>query len=204
MKQYPSIPKQINTSQPVFVFDKLDGSNIRAEWSQKQGFYKFGSRKQLIDSQTKYLGEAIEVIKNDFQPVHSWLLDNKHKQAVIYFEFFGDNSFAGQHIDEPHVCALLDIEIANKGFISPQTLVKDFVGKVRMPRVVAEDIILDNSTIERYSAGNDPNITFEGVVCKAKTDPKMFHNLMFKIKTDKWINKVKSLYKDSKILLDLL
>ena len=44
MKQYPTIPKTIQ-SIDIIAFDKLDGSNIRAEWNPKKGFYKFGSRK---------------------------------------------------------------------------------------------------------------------------------------------------------------
>jgi hypothetical protein len=43
MKTYPSISRDI-VGQPIYAFDKLDGSNIRAEWSKKNGFHKFGSR----------------------------------------------------------------------------------------------------------------------------------------------------------------
>jgi len=44
MKSYPSIPGKHTNGIPLTVFDKLDGSNIRAEWSKKRGFYKFGTR----------------------------------------------------------------------------------------------------------------------------------------------------------------
>lgn len=42
MKQYDSIPKWCTEDfgKPIIAFDKLDGSNIRAEWNQKQCFYK--------------------------------------------------------------------------------------------------------------------------------------------------------------------
>lgn len=55
MKQYPSINGQISYEFPVYVWDKLDGSNIRAEWSKKNGFYKFGTRERLLDSTDKVL-----------------------------------------------------------------------------------------------------------------------------------------------------
>ena len=46
MKQYPSIPglKELEKlkGRKIYVFDKIDGSNIRAEWNPKKGFYKFG------------------------------------------------------------------------------------------------------------------------------------------------------------------
>ena len=48
MKQYPSISgKLVNTK--IYAFDKLDGSNIRGTWSKKRGFYKFGTRTQMLD-----------------------------------------------------------------------------------------------------------------------------------------------------------
>jgi len=39
VKTYPSIDAKICDGQ-YYVFDKLDGSNIRAEWSKKQQLYK--------------------------------------------------------------------------------------------------------------------------------------------------------------------
>lgn len=203
MKQYPSIAKEINTNVPVYIFDKLDGSNIRAEWNDKKGFYKFGSRKKLIDSQTKFLGEAIELINKNFQYVDVWLKENKIKQAVAYFEFFGPNSFAGQHIEEPHECVLLDVEIHNKGFLSPELFLSAFEDKVPTPLCLGRGKYLTEQDKQAIVNGEYPNLV-EGVVCKAKTDPKSFHNLMFKIKTQAWIDKVKSLYKDPNVLLDLL
>ena len=47
MKQYPSISHDIRSVQ-AYAFDKLDGSNIRAEWHPKKGFWKFGSRTRLL------------------------------------------------------------------------------------------------------------------------------------------------------------
>lgn len=50
MKDYPSIPGSSKAPQlPCIAFKKYDGSNIRAEWSKKRGWYKFGTRTQLID-----------------------------------------------------------------------------------------------------------------------------------------------------------
>lgn len=37
MKQYPSITTKFSKAKTI-AFDKLDGSNIRAEWSDKKGF----------------------------------------------------------------------------------------------------------------------------------------------------------------------
>ncbi len=44
MKEYPTIPQSIGTAfrelPNVYVFDKLDGSNLRFEWSKKKSWYK--------------------------------------------------------------------------------------------------------------------------------------------------------------------
>lgn len=46
MKAYPSILSQIRTDVPIIAFDKLDGSNIRAEWSKnKKDFLHLGLEK---------------------------------------------------------------------------------------------------------------------------------------------------------------
>lgn len=46
MKQYPHIEyANKNLGDKIWAFNKYDGSNIRLEWSQKRGFYKFGTKK---------------------------------------------------------------------------------------------------------------------------------------------------------------
>lgn len=49
MKQYPSIPSGIIKNKSFFCFQKIDGSNIRVEWTKKNGLYKFGTRRRLLD-----------------------------------------------------------------------------------------------------------------------------------------------------------
>ena len=63
LKKYPSISQKIRYGYEVYAFDKIDGSQIRAEWDKKLGFHKFGSRKRLLGEDQQYLYEAIELIK---------------------------------------------------------------------------------------------------------------------------------------------
>ena len=89
MKSYPSITTKIDFSKEYYLFDKLDGSNIRAEWSKKQGFYKFGSRTQLLTPDQVNLYPAIEYIKN-MKTYFSELLSDKlakynYESAVCFF-----------------------------------------------------------------------------------------------------------------------
>ena len=80
MKDYWSIPgwKGVELGYPCVAFDKPDGSNIRAEWSKKTGFYKYGSRNVLIDKSHPFLGEAIPLFENTLaEKVEKALRDTK-------------------------------------------------------------------------------------------------------------------------------
>jgi len=57
MKEYPSIGKNV-VGEKIYAFDKLDGSQVRAEWNKKKKFYKFGTRTRLLDTNDEYWGEA--------------------------------------------------------------------------------------------------------------------------------------------------
>jgi len=52
MKQYPKILyfDQAPLNEQCYAFNKIDGSNFRAEWSKKRGWYKFGTRNTMINS----------------------------------------------------------------------------------------------------------------------------------------------------------
>jgi hypothetical protein len=70
MKEYPSIPAAADLlarpddylGRAFVAFDKLDGSNIRAEWDRKKGWHRFGSRRRLLDASNPLLGQAIQLI----------------------------------------------------------------------------------------------------------------------------------------------
>ena len=112
MKQYPSITGQITNSLPIYAFDKLDGSNIRAEWHPKKGFWKFGSRTQLIDA-TNPLGKSIPLIKEQEEKFTKIFKEMQIKEATCFFEFFGPSSFAGIHNwEENHQIVLIDVTIS--------------------------------------------------------------------------------------------
>lgn len=205
MKHYPSISKEIRRDIDVYVYDKLDGSNIRAEWSPKNGFYKFGTRKRLLGSDDPNLGEAIELILTDFskQLTEVFKKELRAEGAVAYFEFCGPHSFAGLHENEPHACSLIDVEIKKQGFIEPNRFEKLFQNEVVCAHLLHHGKM--NHLIEaQVRAGSLPGMTFEGVVCKAPAPKKWALPVMFKVKNQAWIDLVKSLYNDPRILEDLL
>jgi hypothetical protein len=67
MKHYPEIRYYGDYwGLPIMAFNKLDGSNLRFEYSQKRGFYKFGTRKQIIDSNSIPFGFAVNLFLQKF------------------------------------------------------------------------------------------------------------------------------------------
>lgn len=202
MKQYPKITNIIDNKHKIYAFDKLDGSNIRAEWSRKQGFYKFGSRKILISESDKVLGESIDLFKNKYLDILEEIFrKNRWKKAMCFFEFYGKNSFAGVHIDEPHDVVLFDVARENSGIMEPKDFLKMF-GHIHIPSLLYTGMI-DQDIIVQIHNGDLLGMTFEGVVCKGKyISPGL--PLMFKIKNKKWIEKVKSIYTNPDIIKELL
>jgi len=200
MKQYPSIPRDIKYGGPYYVFDKVDGSNIRAEWNKKQGFYKFGSRKVLLgekgatDQQTM-LGESLALIKELTDTLGKVFQQQRWQQVVCFFEFLGANSFAGFHRDEPHRVVLLDLHIHKQGLIDARDFVKTFEGTVETPKLLHQGNF--NKEMEaKIRAGTFEGMSFEGVVAKAPLTKKWETPTMFKVKNQAWIDKVHALHGD--------
>lgn len=192
MKHYPSINSSIAYSQYVYAFDKLDGSNIRAEWTPKQGFFKFGSRTKLIERSTPVLGESIDLIMKTYADELDRIFShNKYEKVTCFFEFYGDNSFAGQHVDEEHKVILFDIAPLKKGFIPPHEIIRSY-GSLRLPKLVYSGYV-DLDFVRKVRNSELSGITFEGVVCKTRSGNTLDY---FKIKTQKWLDKLKEYCKN--------
>jgi hypothetical protein len=176
MESYPSISSVPLIGVFVFAFDKLDGSQIRAEWSKKRGFYKLGSRKQLI-ADNNFLVFAKE----------------RWDRALAFFELHGPNSFAGSHDPNDTLdLTLFDVAHPKKGLMPPKAFVKA-MKDLDTPRVVDRGMVTDDFITDIRTGP-----LREGVVCK-------WAKGMFKIKTDDWISRVKERYrKDPAKLRELL
>lgn len=191
MKEYPSIPKDIRTEVPIYAFDKLDGSNIRAEWSKKRGFYKFGSKTRLMGEDDKILGESIKLVRDKYESDLSTIFV-KEKWDVItcFFEFYGPNSFAGHHdLTEKHDVTLFDVNVYKHGLLNPNEFV-DFFGHLDIPKVLYYGKA-NSFFIESVRNGTLKDMTFEGVVCKGKNTKRTPMPIMFKVKNRAWLDKLK-------------
>jgi hypothetical protein len=193
MKAYPSILNSNGNNFREFnahVFDKLDGSNLRFEWAKKSGWYKYGTRTRLFDQSDKNFGEAIPLFHDKLASgIEKVAVDNRWDRLIVFCEFYGDNSFAGKHLDEPKKLTIIDVDVYKKGIMGPSQFLKLF-GHLDIPNYLG----MYNWTrgfVEQVRLNEIDGVGFEGVVGKAGEGHKL---IMRKAKTQAWIDKVHSLY----------
>lgn len=189
MKSYPTIPSGIEYGESITAFDKIDGSNIRAEWSPKKGFYKFGRRNGLLDDSNPQLVESKAIIERDWaEGLGAIFAVQKYKRAIAFFEFWGPGSFGGVHLDEPHKCTLIDVSPFQRGILPPKEFL-DLFGDLDHAPVLYEGKV-DSDFIASVHTNALEGMTFEGVVCKGSAVRRQADPLMFKLKSRAWIMRV--------------
>jgi hypothetical protein len=191
MKQYPEIQCKAVSGQAVYAFDKLDGSNIRAEWTRKRGFWKFGTRTRLLDPMERPLGEAVDLfMMGQANELGRRFKEERWQEATAFMEFWGRNSFAGTHQDEEHFVSLIDVSVHKRGIVLPRDYLDLTEG---LPR--ARFLYHGNASepfIESVRSGTLEGMTFEGVVCKGPyVTPGM--PLMFKVKSRAWFDRLRGI-----------
>jgi len=209
MKAYPSIPRNVPEFK-AHVFDKIDGSSIRSEWSKKSGWYKHGRRNGLLDSSNPHLEEALPELfmLTLAEPLAKLATDKKWKHLIVFYEFWGEQSIAGLHYDgDPKFCTLFDAAIDKRGIIGPKSFRNHFEGIVPTAKFLG----IHNWTsgfVERIRLGDLEGIMFEGVVGKAvrrsKWGPKSASEniIRAKAKTQAWKDRVREVHgKNSEAIL---
>jgi hypothetical protein len=202
MKTYPSIEHSAKApQQPCYVFVKYDGSNIRAEWSKKRGWYKFGTRTQLLDESTPIFGTAIPLFLqkygDDLPKVFK--ADSQFRGAdtvTVFAEWFGAKSFAGRHLPEDSKdIVLFDVNPLKKGFLGPKRFVDTF-GHLKVAEVL-EISEMSPELVDRVRSGQliveskyDVRAEVpEGVICKGGDGHAIW---MAKIKTQRYYEELKA------------
>ncbi len=200
MKTYPSIDGASRAPhQPCIAFVKYDGTNFRAEWSRKRGWYKYGLRTRTIDETDPIYGRAIPIFLEKYGDGLVKVFQ-RHKQirlvrnVIVFGEFFGSKSFSGSHRpwDKNWNVVLFDVNPSPKGFMSPKEFLDEFghldvaeeVYRGNLNKPLIEDV--RNSTIDFESKYDIKTEVPEGVVCKGGSGHKL------------WRAKIKSLaYKEA-------
>lgn len=204
MKTYPSIPKMLRNELPtghVYCFNKVDGSNFRAEWNNKRCFYKFGTKTQLIDENTKPWGMAIELLKSKYAEDLTMVFEEqKWKEATCFFELYGSNSFAGNHVfDETMTITLLDVNPYKQGILVPALFLKLF-GHLDIPKVLYQGIMTP-AIFDQVKHSQLEGMSLEGVVVKGSNHGQP---VMWKIKSQVWLDQLKEHCKDDDELFNKL
>jgi hypothetical protein len=203
MKEYPTIEKITRAGAPVYGFDKLDGSNCRASWDRKKGLWKFGRRHGLLDDSNPHLVKAEGLIRAKYETDLCRIFrDARWTEATAFFEFWGPGSFAGNHVaGEEQTVTLIDVSVHKKGILEPRDFVKLCQG-IDHARVVFHGNF--NAEVERQvREGTLPGVTFEGVVFKGPyVSPG--RPLMFKVKSNAWLVKLKDYCKGDAALFERL
>jgi hypothetical protein len=209
MKSYPRIQyfNQGLFGEDIYAFDKLDGSNIRAEWNPKRGWYKFGTRNTMIDERDLQFGEAITLFLNKYgDSLPKVFRTNKSykriESFVVFAEYVGEQSFAGRHVtSDSKDIILFDVNQYKHGFVTPKNFVEDF-GHLHIPDVIYKGSY--TMDFVQTIRDNQHNLK-EGVIVKGvlKTKNQKDEVWMVKVKTKEWLQKVKELHGERALLEEL-
>lgn len=205
VKTYPSLSYGTDSHLPIYAFDKLDGSNIRAEWSSKKGWYKLGTRHRLLDASDPLFGKVPDLLAKGLgDPIARALREAGYDRAMCFFEFWGQKSFAGMHdLTDPTLkLTLIDVAPFAQGILMPDKFIELF-GHLDAAKLLYRGRITPEF-IERVRAGTLEGMTFEGVVCKAINDKKTKMPVMFKQKSRAWLDKLHKYCGDNRELFNAL
>ena len=195
MKSYPSIVRvdQAGWDRDLYTFDKLDGSNLRFEWSRKTGWFKFGTRKRLIDKNDPMFGPAIPLFMETLaEPIAEIARNEKWINVVAFAEFWGKKSLAGRHNpNDPKTLTLFDVSIYRHGMLGPKEFLNHFK-YLPIPNFLGVQK-WDRAFVERVRNSDFDKITFEGVVGKSGDYDDL---TLVKCKTNNWFDAIRRLYSE--------
>jgi hypothetical protein len=212
MQEYPSIVKAFPPQGWLHTFDKLDGANVRFEYSKQAGFYKCGSRTRLFDATDPVLGGAVALFRDGLERELTRIAMRGHwDRAVVFCEYWGAETIGG--INSGAVASRLtpfDVWLPTAGLLEPKLFVKRlgslgprYHGRINWSRDFLESV-RDGSF----------DCSFEGVVGKrverrkrrGKRGPKLqqkYDWLGYKAKTQRWIDAIRARY-DSETAEELI
>jgi hypothetical protein len=195
MKTYPSIVHPLGKNVkpikgPLHTFDKIDGSNLRFEWSRSKGWYKYGTRRRLFDVSDPIFGPAIALFHSTLaEQLEIIIRQQKWISCVIFCEYYGPNSFAGIHEPNDEMkLVVIDVAPYKQGILEPKAFLKLF-GPFG-PKYFG--LIDWNATFrQRITEGLIGGVSFEGVVGKRVDRNRL---MMYKCKSQAWYDRVYEKY----------
>lgn|SRR5574337_19632 len=202
---YPKIPDTLGCPlRQCIAFEKYDGTNIHWTFQPGEGWQDYGTRRDRYHINTSGV-RAFEEAHPELAGVHTlWdqkdeLNDylnnnpiyNKAKEIIVFTEYFGTNSFAGQHNPKDLLkqLVILDIQVDGK-IISPEQFVEDFK-QFNIARVVFKGKFTGQLFVDVRKGKLDVK---EGVVVKGMVGDQVY---MAKIKTEAYLERLKKEFKDN-------
>lgn len=201
MQQYPSIGKEYIQGLDYYMFDKLDGSNVRVEFSLKKGFDKFGTRHKLMSDDSGIINLSKDLIIATEEQVHNIFKKNKWQNGTLFFEFAGPKSFAGFHEeDDEFKVHLIDAHIFKHGYLHPRDFLKTFEKNIEIAKFLGIHKF-SQPFLEIVKNGELEGMTFEGVIGKSENRNKL---VRAKAKSSAWISKLKDKFADDEKMFEQL
>lgn len=218
MRHYDSIPRIQDytglNGEMVCGYNKLDGQNFCVSYRPKHKIWgPCGSRTRTVDENDEQFGETVKWFnKSNYKSILEDIIANNRgkkqlfngvDEITFYFEWYGENSFAGRHQegDKMHL-ALTDVFLKKRGYIQPRDFDTLFRDKgIELPDIIFYGIL--NMDLVNMIMNNDwtqegckfPNVK-EGVVFKRTTLLPGQRRPSVKVKTKWWINKLHSMYSE--------
>jgi hypothetical protein len=173
----------------AYVFDKLDGNNLRFEWSRKRSWFKHGTRERLFDETDRDFGGAVKLFQLTLaQSVEKIARDQRWQRLVLFAEYWGKQSLGGIHVPGDGMrLTVFDAVPDDRGLLDPRDFLKVFDHRALDPQAVAKflgRVRWTRGFVASVREGKLDGVTFEGVVGKS-TD-----GFMAKAKTSAWIDAV--------------
>ncbi len=218
MKHYDSIPRIQDDGtlkgEIVWGFNKLDGQNFCVAYNcRKKTWGPYGSRTVTVDENSEQFGDTVKFFNNSGykEILEKIIKEHSGKKDVFtgideitfFFEWYGDNSFAGKHQEGDEMrLALIDVFLKKKGYMEPREYYNLFENSgIEIPELIyAGPLISDIVEKIQNNDWTQPDAEFpdvkEGVVFKRSTLMKGQRRPSVKVKTKWWLEKLHSLYSE--------
>ena len=191
MRKYPQMPSGMSYGMPIYAFDKIDGSNVRAEWRKdEEGFCSYGARRHPLKSDSDLI-ESVSLMEEFEEDLSEIFLNQGYEKVTCFFEFFGPNSLAGIHTEKDYgnfEVTLFDVWPDDQGITEPDLFLERY-GHLKTPDLLFEGIP-GNDFYDSVLDGSLEGMSGQGVVCKG-FDQGEENPTMYKVKSKKWLERVK-------------
>ncbi len=201
---YPKIPDTLGCPlKQCVAFEKYDGTNIHWTFQPLYGWLDFGTRRDrfaINNGGVRQFEQAhpelagVDKLWDQDSKLELFLMDNPKynsaKEIIVFTEYFGPNSFAGQHRPKDAMqLVIFDIQVDGK-IIPPEQFIEDFT-QFNIAKIVFQGKFSGQLFVDVRKGKYDVK---EGVVIKGSVGDQVY---MAKIKTEAYMDRLKNEFKDN-------